>query len=187
MSAECRFESTVMKNTLCSASATCSCSLTHRPVSGGGTRTENGTSVHILSSPSYSQSIEGEWVWQKDGGQSWCYRVFCWNAVSQFEGIHVKNNGIRDLYRINFINFEATPMKCLRNSTILVPNLLIFIFIRRGSWFWHSDHIVESVIESSLRGIIGSKNFALIYLSLNLCEMTIYDYKIFLENFVAVH
>ena len=44
-----------------------------------------------------------------------------------------------------------------------------------------------SVIESSLQEIIGSKNFALINLSLNFCETTIYDNKIFLENLVAVH
>ena len=46
---------------------------------------------------------------------------------------------------------------------------------------------VDSVIESSLREIIGSKNFALINLCLNFCETTIYDYKVFLENLVAVH
>ena len=40
-------------------------------------------------------------------------------------------------------------------------------------------------IESSLREIIGSKNFALINLSLNFCETTIYDNKVFLENLVA--
>ena len=48
------------------------------------------------------------------------------------------------------------------------------------------DHRVDIVIESSLREIIGSKNFALINLSLDLCETTIYD-KVFLENLVAVH
>ena len=48
-----------------------------------------------------------------------------------------------------------------------------------------SHHRVDSVIESSLREIIGSKNFALINLSLNLCETTIYD-KVFLENLFAV-
>ena len=37
-----------------------------------------------------------------------------------------------------------------------------------------------------MREIIGSKNFALINLSLNFCETTIYDNKVFLENFVAV-
>ena len=42
------------------------------------------------------------------------------------------------------------------------------------------------VIESSLQEIIGSKNFALINLSLNFCETTIYDNKIFIENLVAV-
>ena len=47
-------------------------------------------------------------------------------------------------------------------------------------------HRVDSAIESSLREIIGSNNFALIYLSLNFCETTIYD-KVFLENLVAVH
>ena len=31
-----------------------------------------------------------------------------------------------------------------------------------------------------------SENFALINLSLNVCEMTMYD-KVFLENLVAVH
>ena len=49
-----------------------------------------------------------------------------------------------------------------------------------------SNKSVGSVIESSLREIIGSKNFALIYLSLNFCETTIYDNKVFLKNFVAV-
>ena len=46
---------------------------------------------------------------------------------------------------------------------------------------------VESVIESSLQEIIGNKNFALISLSLNFYETTIYDNKLFLENLVAVH
>ena len=50
-----------------------------------------------------------------------------------------------------------------------------------------SRHRVVNVIESSLRKIIGSKNFALINLSLNFCETTIYDKKVFLENLVAVH
>ena len=50
-----------------------------------------------------------------------------------------------------------------------------------------SEHRVDSVIEGSLREIIGSKNFILINLSLNFCEMTIYDNKVFLENLVAVH
>ena len=50
------------------------------------------------------------------------------------------------------------------------------------------DHRVDSVIESSLREIVGIKNFALInYLSLNFCETTIYENKVFLENLVAVH
>ena len=46
-------------------------------------------------------------------------------------------------------------------------------------------HRVDSVIESSLREIIGSKNFALINLSLNFCETSIYDNKVFLENLVS--
>ena len=50
-----------------------------------------------------------------------------------------------------------------------------------------SYHRVDSVIESSLMEITGSKNFALIKLSLNFCETTIYDNKVFLENLVAVH
>ena len=50
-------------------------------------------------------------------------------------------------------------------------------------WYYHR---VDSVIESSFREIIGSKNFALINLSLNFCETTIYD-EVFLENLVAVH
>ena len=49
------------------------------------------------------------------------------------------------------------------------------------------DHRVVSVIESSLREIIGSKKFALINLSSNFCETTINDNKVFLENLVAVH
>ena len=49
-----------------------------------------------------------------------------------------------------------------------------------------SHHRVDSVIESSLRGIMGSKIFALINLRLNFCEMTIYN-KVFLKNLVAVH
>ena len=47
-------------------------------------------------------------------------------------------------------------------------------------------HRVDSVIESSLREMTGSKNFALINFSLNFCETTIYD-KVFLENLIAVH
>ena len=47
---------------------------------------------------------------------------------------------------------------------------------------------IGSVIESSLREIIGNKNFAYINLSLNFCETTIYyDNKVLLENLVAVH
>ena len=46
---------------------------------------------------------------------------------------------------------------------------------------------VDSVIESSLREIILSKNFTLINLSLNFCETKIYDNKVFLKNLVAVH
>ena len=49
------------------------------------------------------------------------------------------------------------------------------------------NHRVDSVMESSLREILGRKNFAHINLSLNFCEMTIYDNKVFLENLVAVH
>ena len=47
-------------------------------------------------------------------------------------------------------------------------------------------HRVDSVIESSFREMIGSKNFALINMSLNFCETTTYDNKVFLENLVAV-
>ena len=49
------------------------------------------------------------------------------------------------------------------------------------------DHRVVSVIESSLREIIGSKNFALINFSSNFCETTKYDISVFIENLVAVH
>ena len=52
---------------------------------------------------------------------------------------------------------------------------------------WESEPRVDSVIVSSFREIIGSKNFALINLSLNVCERTMYDNKVFLENLVAVH
>ena len=48
-------------------------------------------------------------------------------------------------------------------------------------------HRVDSVIKSSLLEIIGRKNFAVINLSLNFCETTIYDNKVFLENLVGVH
>ena len=48
-------------------------------------------------------------------------------------------------------------------------------------------HRVDSVIESSLREIIGSNNFALINFSIKFCETTIHDNKVFLENLVAVH
>ena len=44
------------------------------------------------------------------------------------------------------------------------------------------NHGVDSVIESSLWEIIGIKNFALINLSLNFCETTIYDNKVFVES-----
>ena len=44
-------------------------------------------------------------------------------------------------------------------------------------------HRVDNI---SLREMIGSKNFALINLSLNFSRTTIYD-KVFLENLVAVH
>ena len=48
------------------------------------------------------------------------------------------------------------------------------------------NHRVVSVTESSLREIIGSKNFAFINLNSNFCETTINDEKVFLENLVAV-
>ena len=48
------------------------------------------------------------------------------------------------------------------------------------------SHRVDSDIESLLREIIGSKNFALINLSLNFCETTIYGNKVFLQNLVSV-
>ena len=44
-------------------------------------------------------------------------------------------------------------------------------------------HRVGSDIESSLKEIIGSKN----YLSLNFCETMIYDDKVFPEHLFAVH
>ena len=44
-----------------------------------------------------------------------------------------------------------------------------------------ANHRVDSVIESSLREIIGSKNFALIK---KICETTIYENKVFHENLV---
>ena len=53
--------------------------------------------------------------------------------------------------------------------------------------FGAGQHRVDIVVESSLREIVGSKNFALINLSLNFCETTIYDNKVFLENLVAGH
>ena len=49
------------------------------------------------------------------------------------------------------------------------------------------QHRVDIVIESSLREIVGSKNFALMNLSLNFCETTIYDKEVFLENSIAMH
>ena len=49
------------------------------------------------------------------------------------------------------------------------------------------NHEVDSVIESSLRGIRGGQNFALINFSLDFPETTIYGNKVFLENLVAVH
>ena len=55
------------------------------------------------------------------------------------------------------------------------------------SVYRRSHHRVDSVIESSLREIIGRKKIALINLSLNFCETTIYDNKVFLENIIAVH
>ena len=56
-----------------------------------------------------------------------------------------------------------------------------------SSVFYMYWHRADSVIESSLREIKVSKNFLLINLSLNFCETTIYDNKVFLENLVAVH
>ena len=51
----------------------------------------------------------------------------------------------------------------------------------------NKHYLLYGVIESSLRKIIGSKNSALINLSKNFCETTIYDNKVFLKNLVAVH
>ena len=51
----------------------------------------------------------------------------------------------------------------------------------------HHNHVVDNVIESSLREIIGNKNFALINMSSNFCETTIHDNKVFIENLIAVH
>ena len=52
---------------------------------------------------------------------------------------------------------------------------------------WHNCHRVDSVIESSLREIIGIKKFALINMSLNFCETATYNNKAFIENLVAMH
>ena len=51
---------------------------------------------------------------------------------------------------------------------------------------YQAYHRVDSVMESSSLEIIGSQNFALINLSLNFCETTIYENEVFLENLVAV-
>ena len=48
-------------------------------------------------------------------------------------------------------------------------------------------HRVDSVIESPWQEIVGSKNFALMNLTLNFCETTIYDNEVFLENSIVVH
>ena len=51
-----------------------------------------------------------------------------------------------------------------------------FLCWQQSVWYQVSsrDHRVDSVIENSLREIIGSKNFALINLSLNFRDTTIY-------------
>ena len=59
------------------------------------------------------------------------------------------------------------------------------IAILNGTCFFRQcNHGVDSVRETSLREIIGRKFFALINLSLNFCETTIYD-KVFVENLVG--
>ena len=87
----------------------------------------------------------------------------------------------------------------LDNSDRLCINVVISANFKRSPKYFSKSteisedlpsrayHRVDSVIESSLREIIGSKNVALINLSLNFCETTIYDNKVFLENLVAVH
>ena len=69
----------------------------------------------------------------------------------------------------------------LSNSSFLTLSPNIFNFEVE---FYHR---VDSIIESSLREIIGSNNFALINFRMNFCETAIYDNKVFLENLVAVH
>ena len=72
----------------------------------------------------------------------------------------------------------------------LVQQVLRFVAALTPCNTWSSGgtvHRVDSVIQSSLREIIGSKNFAFINLSLKFCKTTIYDNKVFLENLVAVH
>ena len=60
-------------------------------------------------------------------------------------------------------------------------------YLRKTICVTEYNHRVDNVIESSLREIIGSNNFALFNLSLNFCVSTIYDNKVFLENLVALH
>ena len=64
-------------------------------------------------------------------------------------------------------------MRDLETIIVLVLHLIQF------------HHRVDCVIESSLREIMWRKNFALINLSLNFCETTIYDKKVFLQNLIA--
>ena len=82
------------------------------------------------------------------------------------------------------IKKEATTPKCLcsrQNVNLAKPN-------QTGREFPNLLHRVDSCIESSMREIIGSKNFALVNFNLNFCETTIYyDNKVFIENLVAVH
>ena len=76
--------------------------------------------------------------------------------------------------------------KCIVATILNASHLKISINTSVATHGMESIHRVDSVIESSLREIIESKNFALINMSLNFCETTIYN-KVFLENLVAVH
>ena len=108
--------------------------------------------------------------------------VFLWNDLTEpvFDGVGLP--GFKSRANAFLLALLFTPILSLTDFPFSSSILWVGIV-----GLMSSDHSVDSVIESSLSEIIGSKNFALINLSLNFCDTTIYDNKVFLENSVAAH
>ena len=109
-------------------------------------------------------------------------RSRCLSTVSK------RNTNTNSLSTVNKLLSTVNKRNTPTHSLSTVNKLLSTVYKRNTRSHCLSTHTVYyNVIESSFREITGSKNFAFINLSLNFCETTIYDNKVFLENLVAVH